>query len=141
MTWSCNFHCAAGLSSPAALHLEIDTRLPLPSHEGSFGLVPHLRSLVLTLYDSSHRTEPPVDFERMLNSLPQLVAFRCVNIRLGIRDLLTIACHSTLEELHIECSRGQLNDDKWLGQDAMCFHSKAQENEKYTQSIATHGGV
>lgn len=123
------------------LRLEIDTDLAFPSHEDTFALVPSLRSLALTLYNRNRGCDwkkSPVDFPRMLDSLPHLTAMRCINIRIGVDDILAIACHSTLDELHIESSGYQLDDADWLGQD-MSFHSTAQEHEEQTQPFSSQG--
>ena len=98
-----------------------------PSHDDTFALVPHLRSLHLTLRneltlapleDRANKElidEPPVDIERMLDSLPHLTSLRCDDIYLNITDLLDIASHSSLEELYISAEGQQLADPEWIG--------------------------
>ena len=109
------------------LSLNIDTaRHVEPSHEDTFALVPRLRSLDLH-HDHDHWDmlgeedpellidQPPVDFERMLDSLPCLTALRYANVYISISDLLDIASHSTLQQLHIEASGQHMADKEWLG--------------------------
>ena len=103
------------------LELDIETQFhEEPSHEDTFALVPRLRSLTVENYgifgdDPELRIDQPVDFERMLDSLPRLTILRCKDMYITISDLLDIASHSTLEELHIEAAGKQLGDAEWLG--------------------------
>ena len=93
-----------------------------PSHEDTFALLPQLRSLDLILRQPSQQEsellieEPPVDFERLLDSLPRLTSLRCYDIFLGVSDLLDIAAHSTLEELFLKAAGKQLSDASWIGE-------------------------
>ena len=117
------------------LELHIDTVAHMePSHEDTFALVPRLRSL--SLYPSSNRhlarelvvTELPVDFKRMLDSLPCLTALHVTNIFVDVDDLLVIASHSTLEELSIEAVDNELADRDWIGAQ-IAFPTSAAEGE------------
>ena len=76
-----------------------------PSHEDTFALLPHLRTLWLYQGDTERANEllieePPVDIERMLDSLPHLTFHSCKHIYLTISDLIDIASHSTLQKAH-----------------------------------------
>ena len=92
------------------LDLTVDTRVSeRPSHADTFALVPRLRSLRLNQqcdrkFDSGFDKEALFDFRAMLTSLPHLTSLTCTNIIFsGVTELLDIASHSTLEELHIDC--------------------------------------
>ena len=110
------------------LYINIKTRTQ-PSHEDTIALVPRLRSLTLFPKDSSKweprhaNVQPRVRFAfgRLLDSLPHLTSLYYVNLRTGVRDLLDIASHSTLEELHIEADGQELIDTKWIGRETMLF--------------------
>ena len=120
-----------------------------PSHEDTFALVPHLRSLVLG-QGREHAgellliEEPPVDIERMLDSLPHLTKLRCWHIFLTITDMLDLASHSTLEDLQIDNIDKQLSDLEWIGAD-MHFPISVEEDvwqlEQDAVSKPLDGGI
>ena len=124
------------------LHLQIDAwQYVEPSHEDTFALVPRLRSLRLTQRDVN-QVEPelaisdePVDFERMLDSLPCLTALDCEQIYICLGDLLAIASHSTLEQLRLEASGLHLANKEWLG-DELRVPITAEEDESRLNNMA-----
>lgn len=125
------------------LDLEIDQYGYVePSHEDTFALVPHLRSLSIARLDSRYDpllpiTEPPVDFERMLHSLPQLISLCCMDIFIDISDLFDIASHSTLERLHINSRGQQLAGSEWIGTSIiLMFPSSAQDMQPLDEQHA-----
>ena len=101
--------------------------LVLPSHEDTFALLPRLRSLLLVQreHPSTRRVDyydtesPPgwesFNFQRMLDSLPCLVTLRCKGVYLSMADLLAVACHSALSELHIDTGTSHSADCPWVG--------------------------
>ena len=130
-------HLALGIDSLS--HVE-------PSHEDTFALVPHLRSLRLYQNNSLMGapelliTEPPVDFERMLDSLPHLTSLRCKDIYISISDLLDLASHSTLEQLHIVASGQHLADKRWLGDELRIPSSLCEEELEQAVARVTLDG-
>ena len=114
-----------------------------PSHEDTFALVPRLRYLELVLRDSSQQAAellidtPPVDFERLLDSLPQLTELRCYDVYLGVSDLLDIASHSTLEEVLIKAAGKQLGDAGWIGAEMNFPIDEATDCLEMEQAAAT----
>ena len=112
-----------------------------PSHEDTFALVPRLRSLLLNQYETVDELElvvdtPPVDFERMLDSLPRLTALTCRHVYISISDLLDIASHSTLEQLHIEASGRQVADAEWLGTELRFPIDELEDDMQLAQAAA-----
>ena len=115
------------------LDLAIDSLLHLPPHlADTFALVPHLRSLHLSQVDVDERTGPRLafDFRAMLASLSRLTSLRCSRIHvLAIADLLDFACHSTLEELHIDSDGAIMADGQWIGWN-MRFPVSVEDDER-----------
>ena len=107
---------------PHLQHLDLamdEMKYEQPSHADTFALLPALRSLHLTqMYSSDPKQllidDPPIDFESMLDSLPHLTSLQCVNVDLGVDDLLDTASHSTLETLDIDTAH-QMADLQWIG--------------------------
>ena len=95
-----------------------------------------LRSLTLTEYDHKFDYFPWMGFswQAMMDSLPHLTSLHCNNISdLGIPELLAIASHSTLEQLHISIDDDRvtlLNDYHWIG-GRMQFPISAEEDQKW----------
>ena len=134
------------LACPYLQHLEIDINAIAhvePSHEDTFVLVPLLRSLKLTLMDNINSVQkpellidtPPIDFERMLDSLPRLTSLHCEDVYISISDLLDLASHSTLEQLHLETRGQHLADKRWLG-DELLFPIHQAEDELLLEQAA-----
>ena len=106
-----------------------------PSHADTFALVPHLRSLRLEQSDSGRTsTKPLFDIRAMLDSLPHLHTLRCSDIKeLGVAELLDIASHCTLEDVHIhgktvrKC-HSQMTAAAWIGHDVQ-FPISVEEDE------------
>ena len=124
-------------------------------HADSFALLPRLRSLCLTqrssndTSDTTARVRPvdmgqsaqdkPIDFRVMLSSLPHLTSLRCMGlVRLHFDDVLALASHSTLDELHIVTHREQTIRQMWNGVD-MCFHSA--EEQKQQEAVTFDGDI
>ena len=101
------------------LHLVVSTyACEAPRHEDTYALVPRLRSLRLEQQCGAGHTKPDLvfDIRAMLHSLPLLHTLHFKDIHhLTVSDLLYIASHSTLEELHITSGRHGLEDCDWLG--------------------------
>jgi len=131
---ACPYLQHLGLAIDTVVHVE-------PSHEDTFALVPRLRSLDLVQRDSGHQApellidEPPIDFERMLDSLPHLTSLRCYDVYLGVSDLLDIAAHSTLTELFIKAEGKQLADAEWIGSE-ISFPIGADEDKRQLELTA-----
>ena len=125
-----------------------------PSHADTFALVPRLRSLHLA-QDQSHIESGIVfDIRAMLDSLPHLHTLRCSHITaLGVTELLDIASHCTLEEVHIEqCKQADLRggwtyqtmsvsniqkEAKWLEEDdARLVQQQADRNAQDGEDTA-----
>ena len=51
----------------------------------------------------------------MLRNLPRLTSLSCEYLFVDTSDLLAIASHSTLEQLHLEARGEYLGDEQWLG--------------------------
>ena len=125
------------------LDLTINPYLP-PSHEATFALVPHLRSLRLSQAGSREGDHGRLmfDFHAMLASLPHLTSLHCTSFRrLSVVDLLQFACHSTLEELHIDSNAVLMSDGSsdwlWLGYN-MKFPISVEVDERELERHASY---
>ena len=124
-----------------------------PHNYDTFALLPRLRSLSLSQDDYEIELtgltsfdKPPVDFALALDSLPCLASLRCAAIQMSVRSLLAIACHSTLEQLHIEAAGAhKLAETQWIGDELHFPGVDEQEDERRlrqeVRAVAVHGSV
>ena len=124
-----------------ALHLDsggVDEHSCQPlSNADSFALVPQLRSLRLEeeCYDLMV-ADLICDFRAMLDSLPHLHTLSCMDImHLGIPQLLDIASHSTLENVHIRDSGACMAEAVWIGH-RMLFPICVEDDRKRMHEAA-----
>ena len=138
LPYSDHVHVLCGLMLRACPYLQhlhllgcsLVRRAPLCAD--TFALVPRLRSLCLERCDSDEINRSTfVHLPAMLHSLPCLTSLHCINIQqFSSADLLDIASHSTLEELHIHNEHqsfrlfGEEEDDEELLSDQTTFHLK-----------------
>ena len=104
--------------------------------DDTFALLPRLRSLNLTHYQSDYAREQATetlccDFQWMLSSLPHLTTLHCVAIappRSQRAARLEIASRSTLEEVRLHGYQQQLADEEWIGKHVQ-FPTSVEEDE------------
>jgi len=126
-----------------SLQINVNTCIE-PAHKDTFALLPRLRSLSLVQTDDGSRAlyypceEPPVDLARMLHTLPRLTCLHCTDIHMGLDDLLNIALHSTLEQLHIQTQYHQEGIGvQWLAGEIKFPISSVEEDEQWLQLDAS----
>ena len=115
--------------------LGIDARSDVELSQDTFALIPRLRSLYLSVYNrsgvaSNQRTGTlSVDFEDMLNSMSHLTSLRCTGAHhFGISEVLEIASHSTLDDVHVFSDGAPLADEEWIGAE-MSFPVSVETDE------------
>ena len=118
---------------PYLQHLDLTIDTSFPPERDTFTLVPRLRSLRVAHYYCRGDVEwkCPFDTRGMLDSLPYLTSFSCNNIRrMGVEQLLDIASHSTLEDVHIDSGPDHALDYyEWIGR-AIKFPISVKEDEE-----------
>ena len=120
-------------ATPYLQHLDIvtrgDTVVPPPVAD-TFSLVPRLRSLRLSQLNHfrTDLTDGTFCMRDMLTPLPSLVALRCMKMPLGVQDLIDIAAHATLGNIHVFTRKASTVDKAWLP-DGFDFHTDGKEEE------------
>ena len=94
--------------------------------------MPRLRSLCLIRDRSDHyELEQSFDFRTMLENLPHLTSLRCTNIGfLNVAQILAIASHSSLEDVHIDSGNQELPENDWIEGYAVRFPITVELDEK-----------
>ena len=99
-----------------SLFFDLHCMLPPPVAD-LFAFVSRLRSLHLEQCDSdqSNTEKSIIPIHAMLALLPSLTSLHCVELHLGVLDLIDIAAHATLCELRLSSERSAYLDQEWLG--------------------------